>query len=836
MVANANLLAEASANVAGEALDQVVCTAAQQRWWFLDQLLQGDSSLNVAFCWELSGRFSKESIERAFSAVIARHEILRTRFVNDDGEPRQEPLRQADFALEIVELSDGTVREREARLAEVSKAFVRKPFDLTVAPLIRAQLVHTGPRRAMLNIVAHHIVFDGWSIRILGRELGALIDGFERGARPELPELPLQYADYALWMAECQAQGAFEQDVQFWIERLKDLPYFELEPDFEPQDGASSDAGIATALLSSDRSRAFTEFAKAHGVTTFALGSAIIAETLRDAAGTQGPVALMTQVAGRSDVDLEGLIGLFINTVVLRYDSSGEDTPLELVKRSRDTVHEAVAHAGAPFDEVVRRLNPPRRPGRPPLVSINTIIQDAFFEDADYGDLRLRGVPSPTPGAAYDLNFQMIRRRDGWRLNLEYNSDLFRRETAEALLARWVSTLETFLDAPGEPLRQAAAAAAAVQPSQQSPGLRTLEEQVGAIWSEVLGANEIGPQSNFFELGGHSLLAVRMLVKVSKLTGERPKLAHLIKAPTLREFVSAVASGTPLASELDAGGRAAQMTPAVRGTPPAETWDVMELASGPDSPVICSVNHPLMYYQLAERLDGRFRLLNAHIDSLPTVAGTAPQFCEIAERAVEALRRVAPHGPYVLIGLCVNGPLALEMARLLQSSGEVVELVAMVDAWSPGAKQGSPAFTAPLRRLRVRVRRLLHYVFELASGRISFAQFAQKYDWARRFATRVLGLQVGSERVESAPVTDYLVASSPSCRLTPYKGQVMLLRSDSALPDALRRQFGWTGVIDKAAATVTVRGWHEDAFTGEGLDTLADAIESTLAARVSPSA
>ena len=223
--------AEASAAEAPEVVGDFPLTPMQARFWFLARLSPDSVSSNVAVHWELRGRVRAESVRAAFERVVARHEILRTRFVESDGTARQQVLARAPFQLGTVDVRNLPEADRAARIAEIARGVAQEPFDLGAPSLLRAMLVRVSPERALLLIGAHHIVFDGWSIRVLGREVGAAIAEIEGHPQPPLPALDLQYADYALWHEEMMAGPEAEAAVEWWRARLAGAPYFELPSD-----------------------------------------------------------------------------------------------------------------------------------------------------------------------------------------------------------------------------------------------------------------------------------------------------------------------------------------------------------------------------------------------------------------------------------------------------------------------------------------------------------------------------------------------------------------------------------------------------------------------------
>ncbi|MCE6958682.1 condensation domain-containing protein [Cereibacter sphaeroides] len=427
-------------------------TATQLRFWFLDQMTPGTPALNVAVRWEIRGQVQPSSIEAAFQRVVDRHEILRTRLVEEDGQLLQEVAAAVRFRLSVVELRVAAGEDPSERIEAIAQETGAVPFDLSKPGLMRATLVRLSPERAMLMIVAHHVCFDGFSIRVLGHEIGTIAEAIEAGREPDLPDLPLQYGDYALWQQEYLACGVLEEDGAFWKAQLADAPYFEIEADF-PRSGRR---GTAAAMTSTVLPPAFGERleaeAKRREVSVFAYGTAVLSACLARFTG-QSDVLIGTQVASRNEVDLEPLIGVFINNLVLRLPTDPEAAFADHLGRVRTVVQEALAHQSMPFHKLVELMNPPRDPSRMPLISINFNIQRTFLQNRRYGRFELLSAPSHTPGAVYDLNFQIVGRPSGWRVTLEYATELFRPATAQALLDLLVAGFGQALDHPDAPLK-----------------------------------------------------------------------------------------------------------------------------------------------------------------------------------------------------------------------------------------------------------------------------------------------------------------------------------------------------------------------------------------------
>ncbi len=513
---------------------------AQSRFWLLDALDPGTPALNVAVRWSLLGPVSHGAVEAAMRRIVGRHEILRTALHDVDGMPVQLVLPALPFH---VSLRDLTGMEPAARAAEADRIGVeeaRTPFALEAAPLMRVTLLALAPGESRLLLTMHHAICDGWSVGVVADELTRFLAG-----GPPPPDLPLQYGDYAEWQQAWLQSAGLDQARAYWVAQLAQLPYVTVPPDY-PAEFRGAGA-IASTLLPRTLTDGMAAMAVQAGCTPFAVALAALGRMLQARTGADD-IPVGTQVAGRTEIELEGMVGPFINTLVLRLDLSGAPDWTERVARAARTVEGALHHHAMPFELLIRALNPPRSQRRTPLFSVNFIFQRSFVPPFEGSGIRLVDLPSHSAGALYDLNFFMVERPDGWRASCEYDSALFEAATVEAMLAGWRQAL----------------AGEAIEPA---PAAETVLDRLGIIWCDVLGLPGVAPTDGFFDLGGHSLLAARMLARVEAEFGQRIGMAALFADSTLgglaaRLAPSAEAGGTTflaLGRPADWGGLAGEL-------------------------------------------------------------------------------------------------------------------------------------------------------------------------------------------------------------------------------------------------------------------------------------
>ncbi|HZI20311.1 MAG TPA: non-ribosomal peptide synthase/polyketide synthase [Pyrinomonadaceae bacterium] len=426
---------------------------AQQRLWFLDQLAPGSPVYNIPTTARLPGALDPATLERAFAEVLRRHEALRTSFEGVGGQPVQRVHDEFDFALALTDLSALPAEEaaREAgRLAEEEAAL---PFDLTRAPLVRARLLRLGEREHVLLLTLHHIVGDGWSLDLLVSEVSQLYAALAEGRPSPLAELPIQYADYAAWQREWLTGEVLEGQLAYWRERLTGLGPLELPTD-RPRPARQSFRGAAAArALDPELGAALKELSRRQGATLF---MTLLAgwQALLSRYTAQTDIAVGTPVAGRLRPELEGLIGLFINTLVVRTDLSADPSFPELVGRVRDACLGAFSHQETPFEMVVEAVNPERSLSHTPLFQVMFTAVTGSPEGVGDSRHRLEGLETANGMARFDLSLAVVETDGGLTARLQYAADLFDEATAERLLAHYAALLASAVADPSRPVSE----------------------------------------------------------------------------------------------------------------------------------------------------------------------------------------------------------------------------------------------------------------------------------------------------------------------------------------------------------------------------------------------
>ncbi|UNO41478.1 non-ribosomal peptide synthetase [Streptomyces sp. MST-110588] len=437
---------------------------AQQRLWFLDEFESGNVAYNAGGVLRLTGPLDTGALSAALSALVLRHEALRTTFHAVEGEAVQVIGEGYEVPVPVAELSATGREAREAELRERLRAEFAVPFDLRTGPLLRALLVRADQDEHALAVVIHHIVSDGWSMGVVSRELGALYNAaLESGSRDAvrllehagLPPLPVQYADYAVWQRERLSGGELDRQLGYWQEKLTGLEPLELPTD-RPRPAIRSDAGAVHRFrLSAQATQGLARAAQEHGASLFMATTALSALVLSRWSG-QRDIALGTLSSGRDRAEVEGLIGFFVNTLVLREDVDEQQPFGTFLGSVRETVLEAFAHADAPFERVVDAVVTERDMSRPPLVQALIAFQNTPAEPMDLHGVTLSEQPLTLDFSMFDLTFEFQEDGDELRASIEYSTDLFDLSTVERL-AGHLATLAEGLAEDGATARPMAA-------------------------------------------------------------------------------------------------------------------------------------------------------------------------------------------------------------------------------------------------------------------------------------------------------------------------------------------------------------------------------------------
>ncbi|HVH12739.1 MAG TPA: condensation domain-containing protein, partial [Longimicrobium sp.] len=436
-----------------EGTNEFPLSFTQQRLWLLDRMDPGNAGYNLPLMGRLRGDLDTAVMEAAFNALRARHEALRTVFVERGGQAFQVVHPFSPVPLPVVDLTHLPPDEQAAAVRRISDGEVNTGFDLSTGPLFRAQLLRVAPNEHVITGCIHHIVSDGWSMGIFIRELNALYAAFREGKPDPLPPLALQYPDYAVWQREHLGEAGLRRQLDHWREALAGAPPSLEIPADHPRPPVESHRGDRMWWgMPASVGTPLKELALREETTLFAVLLAAYRAVLGRLAG-QDDVVLGTPTAGRTRRELEPLIGFFVNTLPLRTSLAGDPPFRELVRRERETVLDALAHQEVPFERIVEELKLPRDLSRNPLFQATLSLQNTQQVPLSLDSLTIEDDEELRYDAAkFDLGLDVMEEDGVLGLALEWAVDVYSRETAERVARMVRMALERAAVDPDQPL------------------------------------------------------------------------------------------------------------------------------------------------------------------------------------------------------------------------------------------------------------------------------------------------------------------------------------------------------------------------------------------------
>lgn len=656
----------------GSRPEELPLAFAQERLWTLVQLDPQSAVYNIPLTWRLTGALDVAKLEHALQSLCNRHESLRLTFHEHEGRPFARLASQSSLKLRVVDLRSHPAAEREAEAKRQAEIEARAPFDLTTRPLVRAVLFQLAEAQHWLMVTVHQIIFDGWSIRVMSRELGAAY----RGA--SLPATPLQSVDFAQWQRQWLHEATLEAPLAFWRELLAEPCHpFALPWDRPEIRGDTGAAGRASFHLPRTQLEALKAAVHAEDTTPFTLLHATWTALLHRFSG-QADILIFASLANRTQSALQNVVGLLANVLPLRTRLPANASFRDLLRTSSTVVAGGLANQVAPFERIVESL---RSAGGGSLFQMLLIYQNAPASAPDGGDVRFEWLNEVDNGAAkFDLLLDVANGSDGVRGTLKFRADRFDAATMDALLADWRAFVDEIIASPATPLAQLALPQLGRREAKPlSPALARLatepltedyrdglEMKLTAIWQKVLGVAHVNPVDSFFDLGGHSMRAVQLFTELEKQLNRRLPIATLFRAPTLGQLARVL-------REEGCETRWPALVPIhPHGTRPPFIW-LHTLGGGGGGGL-------LRYRALANLLG----------EDQPSFGIEAPHepFTSIKEMAtayIEMLKTMQPSGPYYLGGYCFAANVAFEIACQLEARGEKVGMLALLEAMPPEA-------------------------------------------------------------------------------------------------------------------------------------------------------
>ncbi len=427
---------------------------AQQRLWFLDQLQPNSSFYNIPGAWRLQGTFNQAALEQSLQEIIHRHEALRTNFITVDGQPTQIIQTQTNWTFSVVECQHLSTTEQEIATQQLAQKQLIQPFDLATKALVRATLVVLNKTEHVLLVCMHHVVSDGWSMGVFFQELAALYNAYSQGQTSPLPPLPIQYADFAIWQRNWLQGDVLQTQLSYWQQQLADAPALLSLPTDRPRPAVQSFAGAYQQFaLSRELTSGLIQLSQEQGVTLFMTLLAAYDTLLYRYTGV-ADILVGSPIANRNRSEIEGLIGFFINTLVMRTNLADNPSFSQLLGQVREMALGAYAHQDLPFEMLVEALQPERDLSHTPLFQVMFALENSPMSQLELTGLSVSPLMVQGTAAKFDLALGMENTATGLVGWWEYNTDLFDGSTIERMTDHFVTLLEGIIANPEERISQ----------------------------------------------------------------------------------------------------------------------------------------------------------------------------------------------------------------------------------------------------------------------------------------------------------------------------------------------------------------------------------------------
>ncbi|NEO42370.1 MAG: amino acid adenylation domain-containing protein [Moorea sp. SIOASIH] len=428
--------------------EQLPLSWAQERLWFLNQLEGSSATYNMPGVVHITGNLKLNALQQALSEIVRRHEVLRTCFPTVNSTPRQVIDPEANLKIKVVDLQQLEVTDRETLLQQQLQQSATTPFNLEIAPLIRCSLWQLNGTEYVFFLAMHHIVSDGWSIGIFIQELSILYQAFTQGEPSPLAELPIQYADFAVWQREYLSGEVLETQINYWQKQLNGAPELLQLPTDHPRPAVQTYRGATqTFTLSTDLTQKLQTLSGKSGTTLFMTLEAAFATLLYRYSG-QSDILIGSPIANRNRSEIESIIGCFVNTLVLRNSLKDNPSFESLLTQVRETTLKAYEHQDVPFEQVVEALQPQRSLSHSPLFQVLFVLQNIPMGEVEIPGVTLSQLDIESTIAKFDLTLSITETNQGLVGSWEYNTDLFDGSTIERMAGHFQNLLSAIVENP----------------------------------------------------------------------------------------------------------------------------------------------------------------------------------------------------------------------------------------------------------------------------------------------------------------------------------------------------------------------------------------------------
>jgi thioesterase domain-containing protein len=828
---------------AGPEVFVMPATPSQLRFWWLHRMRPGNHALNMPLAWTCRGALDHPRATAALAELVRRHESLRTTFEVVDGKLSQVIHPQVDVPLPVEDLRHLSSDARKQESDSIIQREARIQMDMEKGPLFFARMIRMGVDESIFLVTIHHSVCDGWSNGVVLRDFAAIYDSLTRGVPSQLPELPIQFGDYAVWLDQWRQGAELTESLEYWRRTLGGSFTPLRIPRDLPGEGVEERGEIETLLLAPDKVKRAKEFCAARGVTLYMLLLSVYAATLYRLTG-QGDIVIGTPCANRR-TGTEDLIGPFSNPQVIRMRMGQGDRLGAILENVRNWTLGAVAHQDLPFEDLNEDEFFSRDQNQIPL-QVYFIYQKAFMQAQHTPSLNIVPLRSVSPGTMFDLLLSIVERTEGPRLQLEYNPGFFRVATIQRVLRLYLRILDAILSDVESPVEEpsekdeigtlspaALNGEAGRRPAElagnqnghmgASPNSGdatankhimprdALELQVAGIWETAMGLRNLSIQDSFFDLGGRSLAAMRIIRQINRTYAVDFGLATLFSGNTIERMAELIRQ------RLSANTSSSIVAMQPRGS--AAPLFIIHGAGG----------NIIRFYQLATLVGTDHPIYGIQAQSLLSGQRGLLRLEDQAAYYLSEIRKVQPKGPYFFLGYSFGGTTAFEIAHQLRAQGERVELLGMLDS----RQRDYMALMQRKDSVRTRFdRRIARFL-----GNFMPLSFQQKVNYLReKFLTRSLRrLYVIAFALKFRSVPSFMKdteeiswVAAINYRPRPWPGPVTLFRA-SAQPDPrLPWDLGWTPLAEGGVEVYELPGDHDLVFREENIRVLAEQLRARL--------
>lgn len=809
-------------------------TPGQVRFWLLHQMHSSNHALNMPIAWTCRGKLNRDLASAALAELVRRHESLRTTFEEVDGQLSQVIHPPFKVSLPVEDLQHLPKDARSRQADTIIRQQARIKMDLEKGPLFSCRIIRMGVDEHILLLTIHHSICDGWSNGVVLRDFAAVYDGLVLNVPSGLPELPIQFGDFAVWLDQWRKGTEPAESLKYWRETLGgDFTPLHIQRDFPGVEGEEQGA-IETLLLTPALVQQARDFCAVKGVTLYMLLLSVYAATLYRLTG-QEDILIGTPCANRR-LETEELIGPFSNPQVIRMRMEKENSLGTVLERVHAWALGAVAHQNLPFEDLNEDEFFSRERNQISL-QVYFIYQKAFMQAQHTSTLEIVPLRSVSPGTTFDLMLSIVERVEGPRLQLEYNPGFFRASTIQRILELYVRTLENIFSSAETPLGEALAQSKNVhqtlvasnvkvhldgtlnlgtpsddQRSQDDGSPRDpLELQIAAIWKTAMGLKAVSIRDSFFDLGGQSLAAMRIVSRINKTYSLDFGLAVLFSGYTVERM-----------TELVRKRLAANSSSSIVPMQPAGTAAPLFIIHGAggniirfyDLAVLVGTGHPIYGIQAQSLLAGQPALLRLE---------------DQAAFYLAEIREIQPKGPYYFLGYSYGGTVAFEIAQQLQALGEQVELLGMLDS----RQRDCMLMVRKNDSVREQLdRRIARFVGNFVS--LSLREKAD-YLWQKLFTrtlrrTYMVAAALGFRSVPSfmKSTDDISWVAAMNYRPRPWTGPITLFRASVQPDPRLPVDLGWTPLAEGGVELYELPGDHDLVFREPNIQALAAQLRARL--------